>query len=366
MSKLLLNLSILGPKPTGLGVYASRCAKALVNRFDVSVVANKGYAAGAPVAVEAPPEVAVGSGKLAAVKRMFWSRSLRFDSSTLIYSPTHHTIGAVENQILTVHDLICLRFPSQHKPQYLFFKHVLPGLTKRCRAVFTVSETTKLDLAEHFKLPLSKIFVVPNGVDATVFEPRGRPEPGAEPYLLMVGARYPHKNVQEVLANHRSWSDRFKLVVASCGGKYREQLQQQAQHADIAARVEFKEYVSFPELVSLYQGASALVYPSFWEGFGIPPLEALASGSDVIASDIAVHREVLGDAAVFVRLGDSDSWARAFSDLSDADKRASRREAAARVLARYTWDKSAQILEESMLKVEPLLAATLKGIGRHG
>lgn len=366
MSKLLLNLSILGPRPTGLGVYASRCANALVDRFEVSVVANKGYAAGAPVAVEAPPEVAVGSGKLAALKRMFWSRSLRFDGGTLIYSPTHHTVGAVENQILTIHDLICLRFPAQHKPQYLFFKHVLPGLAKKCRAVFTVSETTRQDVAQHFNLPLSKIFVVPNGVDASVFAPAERLHAKAEPYLLMVGARYPHKNVQEVLANHASWSDRFKLVVASCGGKYRQQLQQQAQDAGIANRVEFKEYVSFPELVSLYQGAAALVYPSFWEGFGIPPLEALASGSEVIASDIPVHREVLGTAAVFVRLGDADSWREAFLDLADPDKRAARRVAGDRVLAHYTWDKSAQILEECILKVEPLLEATRKGIGRHG
>ena len=367
MTKLLLNLSVLGPKPTGLGVYATHCADALASTFDLSVVANRGYEAKAHVAVEAPPEVAVGAGKLAAVKRILWSRSLTFDADTLIYSPTHHTVGDVKNQILTIHDLICLRFPAQHKPQYLFFKYVLPRLAKQCRAIFTVSETTKRDVAEHYDLPLDKIFVVPNGVDASVFSPGTESTPPPpRPYLLMVGARYPHKNVQEVLANHIEWADRFRLVIASCGGRYRKQLEQQARGLAILDKIEFLEYVSFKDLVSLYQGASALVYPSYWEGFGIPPLEALASGTEVIASDIAVHREVLADAAIFVKLGDSSSWAAAFAGLADDVSRRDRRSAASRVLQRFTWTRSAQILQDAMLRVEPQLAARQKELVVRG
>lgn len=358
MPKLVLNLSMLGPKPTGLGVYSEHAANALAGHFRVGLIAGQGTIPSGEVLVRAPESVAIGSGKLAAIRRQFWMRSLEFGSDSLVYSPTHHGLPGVDGQVITIHDLICLRFPSQHKPQYLFFKFGLPKLLKKCRAVFCVSETTKADVAQTYGYPKDKIFVVPNGVDRSSFSANPAARNG-DPYLLMVGARYSHKNVDEVLAVSDLWSAQYRLLVTSCAGSYRQQLEKQVAAKGLEDRVKFLDYLSRDELINLYQGCSALVYPSKWEGFGIPPLEALACGSPVIASGIPVHREVLGEAAFFVELGNRASWASAFESLSREGEVNRRLVAGQAVLDRFTWENSAGMLIRSLLAVEPALKRNL-------
>lgn len=354
---LVVNLSMLGARPTGLGVYAERCAKALSERFEISVVAGHGFVPDAPRLVSAPASVAIGASRGAAIKRALWARSVELPGARLLYSPTHHALPRAARQVITIHDLICLRFPQQHRMQYWYFRHLLPRVLKQCAAVFTVSETTRRDIAEHYKFPLERIHVVPNGVDAARFAPASSDvlPAAAPPYLLMVGARYPHKNVQEVLSECAAWSDEYRLVVASCGGDYRKALESQAESLGLRDRIEFLDYVDDARLRQLYQGAAALLYPSFWEGFGIPPLEALASGTHVIAADIPVLREVLGDAAQFVQLGSSASWQAAFAGLKDACAGAARKRAAAAILETFTWERSAEALQSALLYVDATL-----------
>ena len=201
---------MLGPKPTGLGVYSEHSADALANRFKVGMIAGQGTLPAGEILIKAPISVAIGSGKLAAIRRQWWMRSLSFDQNSLVYSPTHHGLPGVDGQIITIHDLICLRYPMQHKPQYLFFKFGLPKLLKKCRAVFCVSETTKSDVAQTYGYPKEKIFVVPNGVDTSSFSTNPTARVCA-PYLLMVGARYSHKNVDEVFAMSDFWSAKYTL-----------------------------------------------------------------------------------------------------------------------------------------------------------
>lgn len=351
---LVVNLSMLGEKPTGLGVYSEHCAHGLANRFDIELISGSGNLPEGKMLIRAPESVAIGGGKLAAIRRQIWMRSLTIGEGKLVYSPTHHGLPRVRGQIVTIHDLICLRFPAQHVPQYLFFRFGMPSLLKKCRAVFTVSETTKQDVARTYGYPLERIYVVPNGVDASAFSPDPSARP-PEPFLLMVGARYPHKNVDEVLDRAHLWSNRFRLVVTSCGGDYKARLLQKVRDLGIGERVEFRDYLSREQLIRLYQGCSALVYPSKWEGFGIPPLEALACASPVIASDIPVHREVLGDAAFFVKLGDSSSWAAAFEAVQSTSDVASKLNKAHGILSRFTWRNSGDALERNLLEVEPAL-----------
>lgn len=356
MAELILNLSMLGAKPTGLGVYSEHSARALAERFEVSIIAGQGFRPNGKVIVEAPPSVAIGGGKLAAIRRQVWMRSLRFDPKATVYSPTHHGLPGRDNQIITIHDLICLRFPSQHRPQYLFFRYALPSLLRRCKAVFTVSETTKEDVAETYKYPREKIFVVPNGVDTRSFSADAGAR-GCDPYLLMVGARYSHKNVDEVLKQSAVWAPKYRLKITSCGGEYRKELEAEVAARGLQSRVEFLDYLGWEQLLRLYQGCAALLYPSKWEGFGIPPLEAFACGNPVIASDIPVHREVLGKAAIFVRLGDGESWRTAFVALENQAIIDACGLEAQRVLQRFTWENSARMLEEALLQVDPGFSA---------
>lgn len=317
--KLIMNLSMVGEKPTGLGVYSLVCARVL-SSFRSGIIGRRGQWGSDLDAddgsVVAPPGISIGSGKFSALRRSLWLRRLNFDAETLVYSPTHHGLGNQYGQVITLHDMICLRFPWQHPLQYLYFKFYMPRLLKRCRAVFTVSETTKADIAETYGYPADGIHVVPNSVDSKTFRPGNFP-PSSD-FLLMVGARYSHKNVAEVLENHASWSSHYRLVVTSCSGRYRRELDGLIAKLGLADSVQFYDYVSLNELIGLYQNCAALIYPSKWEGFGIPPLEALACGRPVIVSDIPVHREVLSDSAIYVTLGSTESWVSAFEVLRDS------------------------------------------------
>ncbi|MET0386204.1 MAG: glycosyltransferase family 1 protein, partial [Polyangiales bacterium] len=282
-----------------------------------------------------------------------WGKVQQPFPGRVMYSPTHHVLQGADAQVLTVHDLISLRFSRQHPTQHLYFRHILPRELTRCRAVFTVSETTKLDIHEAYGFPLDRIWVVPNGVDRDVFRPAETPVE-REPFLLVVGAAFPHKNVEELIREAECWRDRYRLVVVSCRGRYRRQLEELVEAAGLGTRVELIEYASLAELVHLYQTCAAFIYPSRWEGFGIPPLEALACGAPVVVSDIPAHREVLGDHARFVRLGDSSDWGRVLGSL-DQPAPAPRTESP---LARFTWARSSQLLVQSLREVEPRLGVT--------
>lgn len=355
--QLLLNLSMLGPNPTGLGIYSENCSDGIAKRFECDLIAGTGPLPTGKVLIKAPGSIAIGTGKIAAIRRQIWMRSLTFGDDKLVYSPTHHGLPNQTGQIVTIHDLICLRFPTQHKSQYLYFKFGLPRLLKKCRAVFTVSETTRQDVAQTYGFPLDRIFVVPNGVDAKAFSPDASAKP-MDPFLLMVGAQYSHKNVDEVLEVNRLWSKDYRLVVTSCDGDYKTALLHKVAELGISDRVVFKDYLSRSELIRLYQGCSALIYPSKWEGFGIPPLEALACGAPVIASDIPVHREVLGEAVFFVQLGDTSSWATAFEAIKSSSEVSSRLDAVDGLLERFTWEHAVNALERSLLALEPRLEAS--------
>lgn len=349
--KLIANFSMLGGRPTGLGVYAENIFE-IQKRFKAAVISSGAVCPDAAKVLMAPRGVAIGGGRIAAIKRQLWLRGLLFPGD-LVYSPTHHGLSRQDDQIITIHDLISLRFPKQHYPQYLYFRYVMPRLLRRCAAVFTVSEATRQDVANTYGYPLGKIYVVPNAVDTVDFKPGAVEE--VKPYLLMVGARYSHKNVEEVFRFSYLWKDSYRLIVTSCSGPYRERLEKVIHGLGIHSSVDFLDYVDRANLIRLYQGCSALVYPSKWEGFGIPPLEALACGRPVIASDIAPHREVLADGAFFVELGNEDSWQAALHGIRDERSRQEKSEAGFARVAFYTKENAVDALERSLLAVAPTL-----------
>jgi glycosyltransferase involved in cell wall biosynthesis len=173
-------------------------------------------------------------------------------------------------------------------------------------------------IAATYGINPAKIFVVHNAVELPLApaRPPSLPQEDREPYLLMVGASWKHKNALEVLEEHNCWASGFRLKILAGAGQYRSQLQRRASELGLAKRVDFLEAASDAELADLYRGCGALVYPSLMEGFGLPPLEAMAYGKPVIVSDIDVFHELFGDAPYFVELGNSASWRRAFSELA--------------------------------------------------
>jgi len=201
--------------------------------------------------------------------------------------------------------------------QKFYFHVMLARALRRCDGIITVSETSKRDIIAVYGIDEQKIRVVPNAVDppSAKFESRPNLEGDGVPYLLMVGASWKHKNAMEVLEEHDSWRRDFRLTIVAGEGQYCEQLKKRATNLGISEDVNFLHELSEAELEGLYRGCSALVYPSRMEGFGLPPLEAMARGKPVIVSDIPVFRELFGDAPYFVELGNSASWRRVFAEL---------------------------------------------------
>jgi glycosyltransferase involved in cell wall biosynthesis len=179
------------------------------------------------------------------------------------------------------------------------FRTTVPRSARRAARVLAVSELTRRDLIDLYGIPEEKIVVTPNGVDPA-FRPEG-PSPDGEPYALFVGALQPRKDAAaaiEALALIGDGAPRLVVVGQDKGG--RAEAERSAEHNGLAARVEFRGHVPQEELAALYRGAACLVFPSRYEGFGLPVLEAMASGTPVVATTAGALPEVAGGAAILV------------------------------------------------------------------
>jgi glycosyltransferase involved in cell wall biosynthesis len=259
--------------------------------------------------------------------RMAWSmpRLLRRGTPALA-----HFLHAIPPRcpcpaVLTIQDLSFERDPATMGwKDRRIFKTVVPWSVRRAARILAISERTKDDLVELYDLPPDKIVVTPLGVDAA-FSPGNAPDS----YVLFVGSIEPRK---DPLAAARAASEAGrKLVVA--GPAKDEQLARELERAG----AELRGYVDKAELAALYRGAVCLVHPSRYEGFGLTVVEAMASGTPVVATPDAAVREVAGDAAVFAEP----------AQLAGAIKRAvgERERLAAAGLeraARFTWAETAR------------------------
>ncbi len=192
--------------------------------------------------------------------------------------------------VVTIQDLSWEREPSvMGRADRWTFKLVVPRAARRAAKVIAISERTRDDLVELYGIPPEKIVVTSLG-----FDPAFRPaENGHDPYLLFVGAIEPRKDPLAAADAARAVGRQLVVVGPT---------KDEALAAELCSRgAELRGYVPKDELVRLYQRAAALVFPSRYEGFGLPLLEAMASGTPVVAAPDAALREVAGDAAVFTR-----------------------------------------------------------------
>ena len=202
--------------------------------------------------------------------------------------------------VVTVHDLSFERDGSlMSLRDRTIFRAVVPRSARRAARVLAVSEQTKRDLIELYGLPEEKIVVTPNGIDP-VFTPDG-PSPHRHPYLLFVGALQPRKDPQAAIDGLALLGDGdFRLVLVGPDKGGRAEAERAAARNGLRARVDFRGHVPQDELAALYRGAACLVFPSRYEGFGLPVLEAMASGTPVVATTAGALPEVAGDAAILV------------------------------------------------------------------
>lgn len=264
--------------------------------------------------------------------------------------------------VVTVHDLILTHFPTlrattlgplMYAWKHLAYTMVIRRAVRRARRVITVSEYSKHDIASHFKLPASKIIVTPEAVD---IPSRGISRDTLEhylthiglrrPFVLYVGNAYPHKNLErcvEAFADVRRRHPDLTLVMTGREDYFFKRLKVVIRNLGSADAVKFPGFVTDEQLYGLYQAADAFIFPSLYEGFGLPPLEAMAAGTPVVASKATSIPEVLGDAAVYFDPTDIRDMIQALERvLTDTKLRQDMRERGAHQVARYSWRQLAE------------------------
>ena len=229
--------------------------------------------------------------------------------------------------VVTVHDLSFERDAAvMSRLDRLTFRAVVPRAVRRAARVLTVSERTRRDLVELYGVDEARVVVTPNGVDPAFSPAR---DGGSHGYALFVGAIQPRKD--PLAAAAAAAEAGLPLVVV--GPERDRELAQELR----ARGADLRGYVSQDELVELYRGAAALVLPSRYEGFGLPVLEAMATGTPVVATADDAVREVAGDAALYAppdRLGDALRRA-----IGDRDRLVAAGLERAR---RFTWAETAR------------------------
>ena len=251
--------------------------------------------------------------------------------------------------IVTVHDLAIYRHPEWFPGrQWLSTRVVVPRSLRRADAVLCVSSHTARDVAELFGVPGERLRVVLEGVDAS-FRPlpdeqlsEARARLGLpERFVLFVSTLEPRKNLGTLLDAWSRLPDRPPLVVAGGWGWRTEELRARLERAP--AGVHVLQAVAPGDLPVLYNLASCLAHPAWYEGFGLTPLEAMACGTPVVVSDRSSLPEVVGDAGVLVDPADVEGWTEALDRvLTDPDLRGRLRERGLRRAAELTWRRSAE------------------------
>jgi len=278
----------------------------------------------------------------------------------LLHSPdfTLPPVRRGTRTLLTVHDLSFARTPETATPGLrAYLNAVVPRSVGRADHVLADSEATRQDLLELCQTPPDKISVLYSGVDSR-FRPitdaaelariRDRYSIGSEPFILSVGTIQPRKNYERLIeAFRRSEIEGVRLVIAGGKGWLDQPIYQQAAASGLGKRIQFLGFVDDEDLPALYSAADVFAFPSLYEGFGLPALEAMACGTPVVTSNVSSLPEVVGDAAVTIDPLDVDALAGALAmAVADSALRDNLIASGLEQAKRFSWANAARQLRE--------------------
>ena len=293
---------------------------------------------------------------------------LRSLGAELLHSPHYvRPLFCTIPSVVTIHDCIHLLFP-QYLPNRMAFRYarfVMGSAIRNSSIVFTVSEASRADILRFYpSTDPAKVHVVPNAIDAELLVDPGEAERDRvrERYqirgrfVLFAGNVKPHKNLERLIrafarVRCQEGNEDLRLVLIGDDVSRYASLRRTADEAGVRQEVRFFGFVPHETLAALYRMATVFAFPSLYEGFGLPPLEAMACGTPVVTSRISSLPEVVGDGALLVDPYNEDDIAQGIARLlDDQDLRARLIERGLERAASYSWARSVRQIHAGYLK----------------
>jgi glycosyltransferase involved in cell wall biosynthesis len=332
-------MTLLTGRIGGSGVYAHALFGALNERHDIRVEA-----------IAARP-----GGGLSTLRWMVAggrARVLETRSSVLHCPAFLAPFDSPVPVVLTIHDLSLDRMPSGHPLEWrLYYRFLLPRLARKASMILTPTETTRRDVIDAFGIPSDRVVAVPSGIDGrfSEVEQRDRSMPSPQPLIAFAGPPIGRKNLDIVLrvmvaAPPESALSKARLEITGALADDFPHYRELILHNGLSGRVDWLGKLPFEDIPSVYSRADVLVYPSFLEGFGFPPLEAMATGTPVVASNVSCLPEVLADAALLVDPTNDVAFASAIESVfTNRELRLRLVEAGTARARMYTWARCAEM-----------------------
>jgi len=357
-----VNALILGGKDSGWGVYA----KNVINQLDKLGMRMIIYTL-------CPDSLSVYNSKIKKVfintsfmnknfhlKRIFWCFSvlpfyLMKDKISFLFNLIPEgPIWLPLPQITTIHDLVPLNFPQCYSSQRYYFKYFVSQVIKRSICLIVYSQNTKKDIIKFYGTKSEKIKIISLGVDRNVFHPVRDEEfkirYNLEKYILYVGNLLPHKNLSRLVKAYALIQKRLPhklIIVGYRDPRYYPFLKRLVERLKLQDKVHFLDYLPLKDLPLFMSHADVFVFPSLYEGFGLPPLEAMACGCPVVTSRVASLPEVCGEAVYYIDPCDPESIAEGIKEvLINKDLKDSLIKRGLERAKIFDWQKTAQRLVE--------------------
>ena len=345
----IVNGRFLTQKPTGIHRYAFEVCNAMLKQgIDFVVATPKEIRTDYDIKFKT---VACGSLKTHLWEQISLPRYLKKIGSPLLVSFSGCGPLNYKNQIITIHDVSHESHPEWFaKNYYRYYAYMLPRIAKKAHAVITVSEYSKRETSRILDLDINKLHVIPCDVPTPIKEAAKHEsqllQTTDERYILTVSSMDPRKNFVRLVQAFNNIEDRtVKLYIVGMQFKAFNTPDMQSLSGD---NIVLTGYVDDARLSELYRDAQFSIYPSLYEGFGLPPLESMTFGCPVIASDIPAIKEVNEDALLYV----GDMTEKMNRLLVDENLRNELKEKGLQQVQKYSWDRTAARIVELVSKFE--------------
>ncbi len=351
--KVLYNASAVPRRPAGAGVYTVELARALAARHDVHLIVATPWKG-------MPGNEEMRSPRGSAAVRTGWEfgrlpRLGGFVGAEVYHGP-HFTVplGLGVPSVATVHDLTFMRMPRRYSVPHRAYYRALAESSRRATRIIAPSRAVANDIVERLQYPRERIDIVPEA-PRPGFEPRDHEASRAAvsvrlgfegPYFLMVGTLEPGKRAVDAIRGlvflESGVAGGAHLVLAG-EGPLRKALEREAARLGVGTRVHFPGYVSRRDLPELLSGATALLFLSAWEGFGLPPVEAMACGTPAICTDVPAMNEYHQGITPFVKPGSPLEVAAEMRRLvEDPVARGELSKKSLEHVAQFSWERAAE------------------------